>query len=304
MKTALITGVAGFLGRYAARQFARDGWRVVGIDDVPPENAPPLARFVRLNLPADLAPLLAAEQPSACIHCAGRASVPLSMTDPAGDFRGNVALTFDLLDALRRHAPRCHFMLLSSAAVYGDPPSLPVREVDPIAPLSPYGWHKRQAESLCEEFARVFGVPTTVVRIFSAYGPGLRRQVVWDTCERLLTTGRIEMRGTGAESRDFIHAADVAHALSLLAERSPARGDIFNLATGRETTIAELARLTAAALGVKVEPTFDGAETPGQPVRWRAEISRISALGFAPQVSLEDGVRGVAQWARAELGAL
>ncbi len=302
MKTALITGVAGFLGRHIARQFARAAWRVIGIDDVPAENAPPLARFIRLKLPADLAPMLAEEKPQACIHCAGRASVPLSMNDPGGDFRDNVALTFEVLDALRRHAPECRFILLSSAAVYGNP-ALPVSERAPIAPLSPYGWHKRQAELLCEEFASVHGLPALAVRIFSAYGPGLRRQVVWDICERLLTTGTLALRGTGAESRDFIHAADVAAALALLAERAPARGEVFNLATGRETTIADLARLAAAALGVKAEPVFDGEKTPGQPVNWRADDSAIRALGFAPRVSLEDGVRGVAAWARAEIGA-
>jgi len=280
---------------------------VVGLDDVPPENAPTssLARFVRLRLPsADLASLLAEEKPQAFVHCAGRASVPLSMQDPAGDFRDNTVLTFELLEALRLNAPECHFLLLSSAAVYGDPPSLPIRESDPVAPLSPYGWHKRQAEILCAEFSAIFNLPTTIVRIFSAYGPGLRRQVVWDICERLLTKRQLTLRGTGRESRDFIHAADVAHALALLAEKSPGCADIFNLAAGRETTIAELAGLAASALEVSVPPSFDGADTPGQPLNWRADIARIAALGFVPQVSLEDGVRGVAAWARAELGTL
>lgn len=302
MKTVLVTGVAGFLGRAIARQVARDGWRVIGIDDVPAENAPTITRFVRLKLPADLSPLLREEQPAACIHCAGRASVPLSMRDPAGDFAGNVSLTFEVLEALRRHAPACRFVLLSSAAVYGDPASLPVSEEAPVAPVSPYGWHKRQAELLCEEFTRVFAVPTSVLRIFSAYGPGLRRQVVWDICERLLTSGRLELRGTGAESRDFIHAADVAHAVRVVLERGQGNADIFNVAAGRETTIAELAALAARALGIDVSAQFDGIATPGQPHHWRADIRRIGALGFTPRVALEEGVQGVAEWARAELG--
>src|SRR5438552_189686 len=79
--------------------------------------------------------------------------------------------------------------------------------------LSPYGYHKRQAELICEEFSRVYALPTAVARIFSAYGPGLRRQVVWDICEKALATGKLELRGTGAESRDFIHAADIARGL-------------------------------------------------------------------------------------------
>ncbi|HEX8310167.1 MAG TPA: NAD-dependent epimerase/dehydratase family protein [Chthoniobacteraceae bacterium] len=303
-KTIFITGVAGFLGRYVARQFTRDGWKVIGLDDVPPENAqlPSGAVFHRMKLPSpQLAELIRETAPAACVHCAGRASVPLSMSDPAADFSSNVALTFEVLEALREHAPRCRFLFLSSAAVYGNPASLPVAETHAVAPLSPYGYHKRQAELLCEEFSRIYGLPTAVLRIFSAYGPGLRRQVVWDICEKVITTGALHLRGTGAESRDFIHAADVARALALLAENGPAQGDIYNLAAGRETTIAELAELVIASVGAKVTPSFDGQVPAGDPLHWRAEISKLAALGFTPATSLEQGVRAVATWSSAEL---
>lgn len=304
-KTVLITGAAGFLGRYAVRQFARDGWRVIGLDDVPPENAPLGAgiTFQRIKLPdPGLAQLLREASPDACVHCAGRASVGLSMDDPAADFRDNTVLTFELLEALRRHAPRCRFVMLSSAAVYGNPVSLPVSETHKPAPLSPYGYHKLQCELLCEEFARLFALPATSVRIFSAYGPGLRRQVVWDICERVLTTGALSLHGTGEESRDFIHATDIARALVRLAEMAPCQGEIYNLASGEEVTIAGLARAAVTALdATMVEPVFDGAATPGNPLNWRADIGRLRALGFAPSVSLEQGLRGVAAWSRAEL---
>lgn len=304
-QTVLITGVAGFLGRYAARQFAAEGWRVVGLDDVPPENVPLRegAAYHRLKLPHPrFAELLESEQPAACVHCAGRASVPLSMEDPAADFRDNTVLTFELLDALRRGAPACRFLLLSSAAVYGNPETLPVSEAHRAAPLSPYGFHKRQCELLCEEFARIYALPAASVRIFSAYGPGLRRQVVWDICERVLSTGALTLRGTGGESRDFIHAADVARALALLAKRAPGEGEVYNLASGSEVTIAELAAQITRALGrAEVAPVFDGAARAGDPRNWRADVARLAALGFAPAISLEQGIRGVAAWASAEL---
>ena len=301
-RTVLIVGVAGFLGRYAAREFARSGWRVVGIDDVPPENAPPEILYRRLHLPApSFEELLAADPPNACIHAAGRASVSLSMTDPGADFHDGVVLTFSVLEALRRHVPACRFVLLSSAAVYGNPPSLPVHETHPIAPLSPYGYHKRQCELLIEEFARLYAQPTLGVRIFSAYGPGLRRQVVWDICSRALGTERLLLRGSGDESRDFIHAADVARALVLLVECAPAEGEIYNLATGRETTIRELAEILLAHLGVAMTAEFDGSSAPGDPRNWRADIARLQTLGFCPTVSLEDGLRSSAVWTLAEL---
>ena len=302
-KNVLITGVAGFLGRYAAREFLRAGWRVSGLDVVAPENAAlaPDVTYHRGTLPgAALAGILRGETPDACVHCAGRASVALSMEDPSADFHDNTVLTFELLDALRRHAPRCRAILLSSAAVYGNPATLPVREDDPIAPLSPYGFHKRQCELLCEEFSRVYALPTLSVRIFSAYGPGLRRQVVWDICQKAMSGARLELRGTGAESRDFIHAADVARALVLLAEQAPAHGEIYNLATGRETTIAELARLILGVLEKGETPAFDGINPSGNPLRWQADISRIAALGFVPALPLEMGLRQVANWCAAE----
>ena len=307
MKTVLITGVAGFLGRYVARQFAKDGWRVVGIDNASPENAQLSSGtlYHRMRLPSpSLADLMRAMPPEACVHCAGRASVPFSMADPASDFRDNTVLTFELLDALRREAPQCRTLFLSSAAVYGNPASLPIAETHRTAPLSPYGYHKLQCEMLCEEFFRIYGLPTASVRIFSAYGPGLRRQVVWDVCERVLTTGALTLHGTGQESRDFIHASDIARALSLLADKAPAQGETYNLATGREATIAEIAEVLVTSLLSDAKPVFDGQATAGNPLHWRADIGQIRALGFEPHIALEQGLRTVATWCAAELGSL
>jgi UDP-glucose 4-epimerase len=305
-QTVLITGVAGFLGRYAARHFAKQGWTVIGFDEVPPENVRMAdVKYVRSQLPgAALEEALRTLAPGACVHCAGRASVGLSMEQPSADFHGNTLLVCEILDALRRHAPRCRFLLLSSAAVYGNPTSLPVTEQHDVKPLSPYGYHKRQAELLCEEFSRIYGLPTACARIFSAYGPGLRRQVVWDICERVLTSGQLALRGTGAESRDFIHAADIAHGLYLLATEAPCVGEIYNLASGREVTVAELATTLLASLNSKVKPGFDGRATPGDPLHWKADISKIAALGFSPAIPLEEGLRTVATWCAAELSPL
>jgi len=304
--SVLITGAAGFLGRYVARQFATAGWRVIGVDNLAPEEIQfrPGTAYHQLSLPdPSLADLLAAERPKACVHCAGKASVPLSMEEPAADFRSNTVLTFELLELLRKRAPGCRFLLLSSAAVYGNPASLPVYETHASVPLSPYGYHKRQCESICEEFSRVYGLATTCVRIFSAYGPGLKRQVIWDICERVLRGDRLNLHGTGDESRDFVHAADIARALEMLARISPGEADIYNLATSREVTIRELATLITTFLETGNVVEFDGKVRPGDPLNWRADVSKIRALGFEPAVSLEQGIRTVATWASADLSA-
>lgn len=305
MSTILITGAAGFLGRHIAREFSQTGGKVVGVDVVAAENSGlgPNVEYARLTLPSPaFGELLQRTQPAALIHCAGRASVANSLTDPAADFRDGTVLTFEVLDALRRVTPRCRFVLLSSAAVYGNPATLPVTEMHACAPLSPYGYHKRQGELLCEEFARLFAIPTAAVRIFSAYGPGLRRQVVWDICRQALTEPELRLRGTGGESRDFIHAADVARALRQIMESAPCTGEIYNLASGIETTIAELADRILRQLGRAIPVRFDGAQTPGDPLHWRADISRVRALGCEPRVSLEKGLESFAVWSAAELG--
>ncbi|MCY7273320.1 MAG: NAD-dependent epimerase/dehydratase family protein [Phormidesmis sp. CAN_BIN44] len=304
MQTVLITGVAGFIGRYVARYFAAQGWSVIGVGNAPPENAPlaNLAAYHQIQLPnPQLNGLLQETTPQLCIHCAGRASVGLSVTDPSADFHTNTVLTFELLNSLRLYAPTCRFVFLSSAAVYGNPKSMPVSEVHPPAPLSPYGFHKLQCEQLCLEFTKIYDLPTASLRIFSAYGPGLRRQVVWDICQKAITQDAVILQGTGQESRDFIHALDISRALNVLAISAPMQGEVYNLASGRESTIAELASLVLEALEYDYTPKFDGVVPVGTPFNWQADISKLAALGFTASVPLEKGIKTFANWCRAEL---
>ncbi|AFZ44904.1 NAD-dependent epimerase/dehydratase [Halothece sp. PCC 7418] len=303
-RAILITGVAGFLGRYVARYFSEQGWSVLGIDNSPPENAPidNLTAYHRLQLPSpELLSILKENPPQVCIHCAGRASVSLSVTEPAADFHGNTTLTFEVLNALRQISPECRFIFLSSAAVYGNPESLPVTEEQSPAPISPYGFHKWHSEQLCLEFTKIYGLPTASVRIFSAYGPGLRRQVIWDICRKAITQDSIKLKGTGEESRDFIHALDIAKALMTIATAAPTTGEVYNLSSGREVTIAELAQLVRDVLECDKPIEFDGIVPMGTPLNWQADIAKLKALNFSPSVSLEDGIKTFATWCKAEL---
>lgn len=303
-KSILITGVAGFIGRYVARYFLEQGWFVIGVDNSPPENAPVanLSIYQRLQLPdANLNNLLLEYSPEVCVHCAGRASVGSSITDPTADFYTNTALTFEILNALRLNTPSCRFIFLSSAAVYGNPESLPVSENHSPFPLSPYGFHKLQCEQLCMEFTKVYNLPTASIRIFSAYGPGLRRQVLWDICQKAVTQNTVKLQGTGEESRDFIHALDIAKALKVVAECAPMQGEAYNLASGREVKISELAHMVLSALEYKDVPQFDGIVPVGTPLYWRADISKLGTLGFTPSILLERGVKTFANWCQAEL---
>jgi UDP-glucose 4-epimerase len=304
MKCVLITGVAGFLGRYIARHFYQRGWQVVGIDTSSPENAPigVLKQYYSICLPCkrEFDALLDRHSPDACVHCAGRASVGLSMSEPAEDFYANTLVTFEILNALRLHAPGCQFVFLSSAAIYGNPISLPIEESQHSSPVSPYGFHKLYSEGLCLEYSKIYNLRTASLRIFSAYGPGLRRQVIWDICQKILSQNQLTLQGTGQESRDFIHAIDIAKAVEFVINCAPMTGEMYNLASGEEWKICDIATLIMHSLGVEYPISFDGILTPGNPIRWQASITKLQALGFSTSIHIEQGIPTFCNWFRAE----
>jgi len=300
-RSVIITGVSGFLGGYIANEFHNQGYLVIGVDGngKGAVHNPRISRHEAMAIPSlEFNSLLTETDPDMLINCAGRASVGLSISNPSLDYYGNTALVFELLEAVRLYAPSCRFIMLSSAAVYGNPGILPINERLMCEPVSPYGFHKLQAEMLCREFSTIYGLKTTIARIFSAYGPGLRRQVIWDIYRKSASGSPVELMGTGAETRDFIHAEDVAIAIRILAERAECKGEAYNLATGQEVSIRQLADLLLACLGDGPQARFNGTRDQGNPSNWRADISKLESLGFVPSIPLEEGVQGFLSWCR------
>lgn len=303
MPLVLITGAAGFLGRHIVREMNDAGWEILAVDSTAEENAavPPGVVYRRLSLPdPGFAGLVAEFHPGACVHCAGRASVAGSVGNPSADFEAGVVLTASILDALRKEAKGCRTIFLSSAAVYGQPEKLPVDETARINPLSPYGYHKRICEILMEQAARLGGVPAASARIFSAYGPGLRRQVLWETAAQLAEKNSATLKGTGRESRDFIFSADVARAIRLLIEKAPCEGEVYNVATERETTVREAVEILTGFFPSAAPAAFGGEKISGDPERWLADCSRIRALGFEDTLPIREGLQTLANWVKAE----
>ena len=249
----LVTGANGFLGGYISRRLSEAGETV--IEAGRPEVRLPSTEFDEL---------LVRSRPDTVVHCAGPASVPFSFEDPVADLQGSAGVLATILDRLRRVDPPPRLLLLSSAAVYGEPSGLPVDERAELAPLSPYGFHRMACELVVREFNEVYGVPAATMRIFSAYGEGLQRQIVWDICRKAIQDERVELSGTGLESRDFIHAHDVADAAHAIFEGGSFTNEAYNVGSGRETTIRELALLLVAELGLDADAVlFDGKRRPG-----------------------------------------
>ncbi len=306
MTNVLLLGAGGFIGgNVLARWLAtRSDYQIWAVDIQPtPPNAAAAdlgARYHVLNKEqADFAPILQLAAFDVCINCMGAANVSASFADPATDYRLNVDLLARLLEALRLYAPQCRLIQLSSAAVYGEARSIPVAETAPLQPLSPYGYHKKMAEELCTMYTRCFSVPTCALRIFSAYGEGLQKQIFWDIAAKARQNAEsLELWGTGRESRDFIYIADLLRVLECVIDKAAFEGEAINVAAGEEVFIREAAQTLLSALGYAGKLRFSQREQIGYPLRWRADISQLRALGFQPSYALADGLANYAEWIR------
>jgi dTDP-glucose 4,6-dehydratase/UDP-glucose 4-epimerase len=300
MKTILILGSGGFIGHHTVMRFDQEpGFQTWRADLTPagdqeryfqidPEQ-PDFERMFR-TVPFDF-----------CINCTGAANVSDSLTDPVRDFRLNTFNVLQILDAIRKHSPRTRFLNLSSAAVYGNPERLPVSESQASRPVSPYGIHKHMAEQICSEYWRFFGVGTCSVRIFSAYGPGLKKQLLWDLSRKAKAGSPVALSGTGRETRDFVFIDDIVEAFLVVTNRARFEGEALNLASGTATSIENLATELLGQLGYTGSIVFDGTARAGDPLHWQADISGLQSLGFHPQFSLSQGISECVPWLKEQL---
>ena len=181
--------------------------------------------------------------------------------------------------------------------------SQPTPETKPLIPTSVYAVSKRDQEELCLCVGRSYGIPTTALRYFNVYGP---RQALSNpyTGVCAIFSARLKHRRRpivfedGAQTRDFIHVRDIVRANLLVMQEARADGDVFNVGTARAVSIAEIARLLAGLYGVAVEPDLTRKFRAGDIRHCYADVSKLRALGFAPSVTLEEGLRDLVTWGR------
>jgi UDP-glucose 4-epimerase len=297
----VVTGANGFLGRYVARLLSSRGHTVVGIG----HGKWPRPEWEQWGLSAwhcadvTLSTMRQyAGVPSALIHCAGGGSVAFSIQDPLADFRSTVETTAHVLEYVRTCAPSCRVVYPSSASVYGTVTTMPIHEDSRTAPISQYGAHKLMAEQIIASYARQFGINACLVRLFSVYGCGLRKQLLWDGCRKFARGDDVFM-GTGEEVRDWLHVEDAAELLLEAAEHASAACPTVNGGTGEGVSVREvLVHLGGSLLQRDISPTFSGALRAGDPSQYVADIARLRAWGWQPTHTWKEGIEEYAAWWR------
>jgi UDP-glucose 4-epimerase len=296
MKRILVIGSEGFLGNQIATYFSSAGCEVLGIDNRGHARSSGYKYERVLNFSYSLENVTGNWQPEICVFAGGSANVQLSVTQPHLDFESNVTTVSRLLASLLKMNKNCRFIHISSAAVYGDPARLPVEENAELKPVSPYGWHKLQAEKLCSEYFQCFGLPTCSLRPFSVYGEGQKKLLFWDLAQKISSGEKIELYGTGDETRDFVHVSDFLRALELIIQKGEFKGDVYNIASGIQVTVKDAADLMNANFTKPATITFNGKTREGDPKYWQADIGKIRGLGFSPALSLKDGLKKYQKW--------
>lgn len=301
-EAVLITGGNGFIGHYIAEECIKAGFRAYCIGRNKFPGTVSWEGFVPSSLEhAYLTEFFRGIKFKYCFHLAGSSHVPFSIANPYQDFLSLLPGTANLLNFLVREHPDCHLILASSAAVYGNPEELPVKESAQCAPLSPYGIHKLLSENLSCYYSNLYGLRVSAMRIFSAYGNGLKKQLLWDLAKKMFSTedGIIELFGDGNETRDYIHAKDIGRAAMLIAKNAHNVGfEVFNLANSEEISVKQVADTLVKKSGTKIEVVFNGSRRPGDPIRWKSDSTKLKKLGYSQSIDFNTGAGEYFSWAK------
>jgi len=164
-------------------------------------------------------------------------------------------------------------------------------------PISPYGVSKLAGERYVTVYSQIYGIPATSLRFFSIYGPRQRKQVVYDLLRKIRANpARLVALGDGSQARDFTYVLDVVQAMTLVAKAAPGQGEVYNVASGRTYSIADLVIAWCKVCRVAPEVVYTGQVRPGDAEKWVVDISRLRQLGFEAQTSLETGLAAIRDW--------
>ena len=304
MTKYLVTGGAGFIGSHLCEALLARGDQVRVLDDLSTGQRANLSLAVELIV-GDVADPTAVQHAvdgvAGCFHLAAIASVERGVNDWLGTHRTNLTGAVTLFDAIRRMPTKMPVVYASSAAVYGDTRTIPVAETAGCRPLSAYGADKYGCELHARVGSHVHGIPTVGLRFFNVYGARQDPKspysgVISIFCERIRSGASIDVFGDGEQTRDFVYVADVVTALLAAMQLRPTDAPVFNVCTGAETSVLQLARIIADAarkpLDARHKPSRSGEIRRSMGSRELAQ----AVLSLPSPVSLRGGIAKVLDW--------
>ena len=295
MSKMLITGVGGFIGSKCL-EFFKSNYDIFGIDknynsgDNFKKGLVNLENLKSFNTEFDI-----------ILHFAGSATVAEAENHPREETDKTIGSTKDLLEFIRLYNRNAKLIYASSAAVYGDKHGEKIKETNCTEPISTYGKNKLEAEDMCREYSKKYNLDIKIIRFFSVYGEGLRKQVLWSFSEKLKRAGenKVVCFGTGEEFRDFIHISDVVNFINIAINQNK-DFDIFNCGTGQACKIKNTLLELAKHYKSNVELCFDNIVHKGDPISLVADIEKAKKIGFVPKVSIQNGLEKYAKWFKEE----
>jgi UDP-glucose 4-epimerase len=299
MKKILITGAKGFLGQNVARYFKSQGYETFGIGhgDLLVDECMTIGLdyWYKSDISVDAIKDIKIDF-DLIVHCGGSGSVGFSVEHPYQDFKKTVDGTLEVLEYMRLYNPNAYLIYPSSPAVQGECPDVPIKEEYIGKPASPYGYHKKIAEDLCQSYSEKYSLNIAIIRLFSVYGEGLKKQLLWDACIKIKNAkDEVLFWGTGDETRDFIHVDDAVSMMDNLYKLND-RFIIINGGIGKKHTIFEVVNMIKKYLNVETNLIFNNEVNVGNPQYYWADMYKLKELQLKSNIDFEDGLELFVNW--------
>ena len=332
MRTALVTGSAGFIGYFVCKRLLTDGFRVIGVDSLSDYYDPELKRrrqagllqnagFSAINDPIEtpdlLADLFAEHRADIVIHLAAQAGVRYSIDNPRSYLESNLVGTFELLEAARAHPPG-HMLLASTSSAYGANTEMPYREtMKTDHQMSFYAATKKATEAMAHSYAHLFDLPVTMFRFFTVYGPWGRPDMALFKFTRAMLNGEpIDVYNHGEMMRDFTYVEDLVEAIRRLVDTAPVRPDppediiegdslspvapwrVVNIGNSQPVQLGDMIKAIEDALGIEAKRNLMPMQPGDVPATWADAELLKSLTGYVPRTDIREGVQRFVEWYR------
>ncbi len=331
-RTALVTGAAGFIGYHLCRRLLEDGFRVIGLDSLNDYYDVALKdrrramlmqsdgfRFVHAKIedPGLLMGLMADERPDVVVHLAAQAGVRYSIDQPRAYLEANLIGAFELLEAARAYPPQ-HMLMASTSSVYGANTEMPYAETAKAdSQMSFYAATKKANEAMAHSYAHLYGLPITMFRFFTVYGPwGRPDMALFKFTKAILEGAPIDVFNHGDMQRDFTYVEDLVHGIRLLIDAAPLRpespediapGDslsavapwrVVNIGNSEPVQLMDFIRAIEQATGRSATLNMMPMQAGDVPATWADGALLQSLTGYSPRTAVPEGVARFVAWYR------